>query len=192
MFKVGDVVQVKPTTSYARHKTWMGPMSVTKVSLPYYICQHPSIGSATFSEQDLELVPTSVPVLGHPMTDGHPLNPGDIVQFVAIGMADQFFTPGKEYVIRADQGSQPPDRLCIVADDKGSSNGWVRRYFSFVRRGDASNVVIQTGGQIQPRQGHSAPMGMIPAHDCAQNVAHYDSGWSAFDYCRICDKKFQS
>lgn len=29
----------------------------------------------------------------------------------------------------------------------------------------------------------------ISAHDCSANLKTYDSGWSRYDYCSICDKK---
>lgn len=126
------------------------------------------------------------------MSPGHPLDPGDIVRFVAASGGG--FTRGKEYVIRHDQRTLPQDRVGVEVDDTGSPNGWKIQYFEYVRSAQASKVVFSSSATLQRREGVKTiaeleAKRLPPAHTCSENMKHYDSGWSAYNYCTICDKK---
>lgn len=56
------------------------------------------------------------------------------------------------------------------------------------------NVVFSPAGNLQTRAGLESldllpAKKVIPEHTCSENMKHYDSGWSAYNYCSICDKK---
>lgn len=121
-----------------------------------------------------------------PIQVGDPLQEGDIVRYINKTQAG--FTNGKDYIIGGIYWKGcPSDRLGIVADDVGRPNGWQRNMFELVRTPTAQPLeIIMVGGQV------NEVIQRLPAHDCNLNVAHYDSGWSAYDYCRICDKKLNA
>ncbi len=57
--------------------------------------------------------------------------------------------------------------------------------FSF--RFERADALAETVGQIL----YAPPKVEIPAHRCEDNRKTYDSGWSRYDYCALCDLKIK-
>ncbi len=54
---------------------------------------------------------------------------------------------------------------------------------------DLELISAATPGIITVPAGMIAHLKISP-HTCSDNLIRYDSGWSAYNYCKICDQKF--
>lgn len=125
-------------------------------------------------------------------------NLGDQIRFIYHGVTTPFgcsFTIGKVYEVGGHYHAHPTaGRVGVVKDDHGQPNGWEEMFFDLAVAASehkSGNPVMSPPvlATIEAPQ-----MAIIPPHDCADpdNLRTYDSGWSRYDYCNICDHKIKN
>ncbi len=107
---------------------------------------------------------------------------GDLVRYVG-RYTTTSFTIGKIYTVGGKYHQSQFADIGVIEDDRGGPNGWDYAMFELISDANPQpGYKIDIGAYPLPQMGP-----VMPAHACPAHTALYDSGWSRYLYCTICD-----